>query len=79
MLYYCTKCGAKNVRQKMKSNYGCAMFAIDLLLLVAIPFTFGISLLGMIIIACCVKKTPICRHCDGVDCLIPMDSPNVPR
>ena len=79
MKYYCTKCGARNIRKKTKSNYGCALGMLDLIFLLALPFTFGVSLIGMLIIACCVKKTVVCRKCGCSDCLIPMNSPLAPQ
>lgn len=78
MRYYCTKCGARNIRRKTKSNYGCALALLDLICLVGAFFTFGITLIGCIIIACCVRKTVICRVCKCENSLIPMNAPNVP-
>ena len=78
MRYYCTQCGARNLRKKTKSNYGCAMSALYLLFFIGAFFTFGLTLIGCIVIACCVKKTTICRKCKNENCLIPMNSPNVP-
>ena len=75
MKYYCTKCGSTNLAKKVKSNYGCALIALDLLFLVMAIFTFGFSIIGCIIIACCVKKKTVCRVCGSEDCLIPMNSP----
>ena len=78
MRYYCTKCGARNIRRKTKSNYGCALALLDLILFIGAFFTFGLTLIGCIIIACCVKKTTICRVCKCENSLIPMNAPNVP-
>ena len=83
MKYYCTQCGAQNVRPKTKSNYGCVMSALDLLLFVGSIATLVVGLwplsvilfLGCIVIACSVRKTRICRHCKNENCLIPMNSP----
>jgi len=78
MRYYCTKCGARNIRRKTKSNYGCALALLDLIFFIGAFFTFGLTLIGCIIIACCVKKTVICRVCKCENSLIPMNAPNVP-
>lgn len=79
MRYYCTKCGARNLRKKVVSNYGFVMSVLDLALFVAAFFTFGLTLIGCVIIACTVKKRTICRKCKCDNCLIPMNSPNVPN
>lgn len=83
MKYYCTQCGAQNVRPKTKTNYGCAMSALDLLLFAfsVITLLFGLwplsilFFLGCIVITCCVRKTRICRYCQNENCLVPMNSP----
>lgn len=75
MKYYCTQCGATNLRKKTKTNYGCALATLDLVMLVSAFFTYGLTLIGCVIIACCVKRTVVCRKCGCENCLIPMNSP----
>lgn len=83
MKYYCTQCGAQNVKPKTKTNYGCVLSALDLILfsLSVITLLFGLLplailfFLGCIVITCCVRKTRICRYCQNENCLVPMDSP----
>jgi len=48
---------------------------IELALIIAAFFTCGLSLLGILIVECCVKKTPVCRKCGCENSLVPMDSP----
>lgn len=73
--YYCTQCGAVDVRSKTKSNYGCIMSGLDLLFLVGAIFTFGASLIGCLLIHCCVRRVKVCRECGCENCLVPMNSP----
>lgn len=79
MRYYCTQCGAANVRAKVKTNYGCVMSAIDLIFFAGAFFTAGLSLIGCLIVHCCVKKTRICPKCKNENCLIPMKSPQAQK
>lgn len=74
MSYCCTQCGAVNVQWKTKSNYGCMMSAIDLMFFVLAFFTCGVTLLGCLMIHCCVKKTKVCPKCECENCLVPTDS-----
>ena len=79
MRYYCTRCGARNIRRKTKSSYGCGLVILDLLCFIGAFFTCGLMFLGCVVIACCAKKTVICRVCKCENSLIPMSAPNVPR
>ena len=75
MKYYCTQCESANIRKKTKTNYGCVMSVLDLLFFIGAFFTYGLTLIGCLIIHCCVKRTTVCRKCGCENCLVPMNSP----